>query len=301
MEGVWVYTDTLTRVSQNRPGLRPSEQRIADYVLATPAEANKLTIGALSERTGVSVASVARFCNALGYSGYSEFRRELAATLSRRESERDKFGVSDADIAPEDAAHDVIAKIAFQEATAIQETAESLDTATLDAVVDAIVAAPRIDIYGSASSGLAAQDLQQKLHRIALTSFHWQDQHLALTSAAVLPAGSVAIGFSHSGLTLETSQALTLAREAGAVTVAVTNYPESPLGRQADLVLTTITRETRYRSGSMSSRMAQLAIVDFIFVRVAQRSYDTVFESLKATYGAVQAHRLPYDEPASAL
>lgn len=301
MEGVWVYTDTLTRVSQNRPGLRPSEQRIADYVLATPAEANELTIGALSERTGVSVASVARFCNALGYSGYSEFRRELAATLSRRESERDKFGVSDADIAPEDAAHDVIAKIAFQEATAIQETAESLDTATLDAVVDAIVAAPRIDIYGSASSGLAAQDLQQKLHRIALTSFHWQDQHLALTSAAVLPAGSVAIGFSHSGLTLETSQALTLARKAGAVTVAVTNYPESPLGRQADLVLTTITRETRYRSGSMSSRMAQLAIVDFIFVRVAQRSYDTVFESLKATYGAVQAHRLPYDEPASAL
>jgi len=175
--------------------------------------------------------------------------------------------VSDADIGPDDSAFDVVMKVAYQEARAVEETARALDLVALDAVVAAIRDAARIDIFGVGSSGLTAQDLQQKLHRIGLSSYSWGDPHLALTSVA---------------------------RGAGATTVAITNFPESPLGRLADLVLTTSSRESRYRSGAMSSRIAQLALVDFLTVRLLQGGYEQANESLRLTYDAVQNHRLHY-------
>jgi len=103
----------------------------------------------------------------------------------------------------------------------------------------------------------------------------------------------VAIGISHSGLTTETIHALTVAGEAGAMTVAITNSPESPIADAADSVLTTQARESTYRIGAMSSRIAQLALVDFLFVRVAQRRHAEVAAPLRRTYEVTASHRIP--------
>ena len=135
--------------------------------------------------------------------------------------------------------------------------------------------------------------LQQKLRRIGYQANAWTDAHLAITSAAVLPADAVAIAFSHSGETDEAICALETAASSGALTVAVTNFPESPLAQIADAVLTTASRETRFRYGAMSSRMAQLVIVDVIFIGVAQRDPEKVSQSLAATLAAVAGRRSP--------
>ena len=58
-----------------------------------------------------------------------------------------------------------------------------------------------MDIYGIAASAVVGTDLQQKLHRIGVVAFAWNDPHLALTSATLLGKGDVAIGISHSGTT----------------------------------------------------------------------------------------------------
>jgi DNA-binding MurR/RpiR family transcriptional regulator len=274
------------------PGLRPSERRVADLVLSDPGAAVDLTITELAERCNTSVASVVRFCRTLGYAGYSDFRRTLASSVGREQVSLGRFGVSDSDISATDDAQSVVAKLAFHEAHDIEATAAGVDLEALDHVAAAVVAAPRTDIYGSASSGLTAADLQQKLHRIGLVSYHWSDVHLALTSAAVLGAGCVAIGFSHSGRTLETADALASARERGATTVLVTNFPASPIAADVDYVLATSATETRYRPGAMSGRIAQLAVVDFLFVRIAQLLSDRMTEPLELSYDAVQKHRL---------
>lgn len=274
------------------PSLRPSERRVADLVLADPVAAVDLTITELAERCDTSVASVVRFCRTLGYSGYSDFRLTLASSVGREQVSLGRFGVSDSDISATDDAESVVAKLAFHEAHDIETTAAGLDLAVLDAVASAIVTAPRTDIYGSASSGLTAADLQQKLHRIGLISYHWTDVHLALTSAAVLTPGCVAIGFSHSGRTIETADGLASARERGATTVLVTNFPGSPVAQQVDYVLATSATETRYRPGAMSGRIAQLAVVDFLFVRIAQQMSGRATEPLELTFDAVQTHRL---------
>jgi DNA-binding MurR/RpiR family transcriptional regulator len=273
-------------------GLPPSERRIAEYVIANPAVVVDQTITELAVSCSTSTATVVRFCRNAGFAGYREFRHALVSSVGRDEVSLSRFGVSDSDIDPGDSTRDVIAKLAFHEARSIEATADGLDAEALDRIAAAVVAAPRIDVYGVASSGLAAADLHHKLHRMGLTSYFWSDIHLALMSAAVLNPGCIAIGFSHSGLTVETADCLTAARKAGAVTALVTNSRNSPMAGSVDHVLVTSTSETLYRPGNMSSRIAQLAVVDFLFVRIAQRLYGSSEPTLQSTYDAVQTHRL---------
>ncbi|MCL3861722.1 MurR/RpiR family transcriptional regulator [Actinotalea sp. K2] len=285
-------SSVLTTLHQRMPAMTPTERRVAAHVVAEPGAIRTLTITDLAHAAGVSISSVARFCRTLGFDGYPEFRMSLAADLGREAQSRERFQISDGDVDPADGVSDVVSKVAYHEAATIEQTARDLDLVALDAVAERIVAARRVDIYGTASSGLTGQDLHLKLHRIGLFSQAWTDQHLALTSAALLSPDDVAIAFSHSGRTLEIVQALDVARATGATTIAITNFPDSPLAAQADIVLATSANETKYRSGAMSSRIAQLAVVDFVFVRVSQRLYDRMSTNLRLTFDAVRSHRL---------
>lgn len=284
--------DVLSNVRQALPRLSSSEARVAEAIIADPTVVVDLTITDLAHLCGTSLSTVARFCQTLGYTGYREFRMEVARSISREAAERDRFGLADSDINPDDSAAEVVAKIAFHEVLAIEQTAQGLDVAVFDRVVDAIAGAGHVDLYGFGASGLTAQDLQQKLSRIGISAFCSVDVHLALVSAALRRPGDVAIGVSHSGLTTETIHALTVAGEAGATTVAVTNSPESPIADAADSVLTTQARESTYRMGAMSSRIAQLALVDFLFVRVAQRRHEEVAEPLRRTFEVTASHKV---------
>jgi DNA-binding MurR/RpiR family transcriptional regulator len=185
----------------------------------------------------------------------------------------------------------VIKKITHADARAVEETAAQLDTKTLGAVVDAVVRARRIDIYGIGASAFVALDLQQKLYRIERIVYAWPDPHSALNSAALLRRGDVAIGISHAGTTADTVGSLALARDQEATTVAITNFPGSSIARVADYVLTTAARETTFRSGAMASRIAALTVVDCLFVAVAQRNYKQTLRALERTYAAVNARR----------
>jgi DNA-binding MurR/RpiR family transcriptional regulator len=186
----------------------------------------------------------------------------------------------------------VIRKITYADARAVEETAEAIAVPVLEAVIDAVVAARRVDIYGVGASGIVAADLQQKLHRIGRVVAAWADTHMALTSAALLGETDVAIGISHTGSTLDTIDELALARRHGATTVAITNFPRSPIADVADHILTTAARETTFRSGATASRLAQLTVIDCIFVGVAQRTFRESQRALTATLEAVVDRRV---------
>ena len=283
--------DTTVRIRALLPSLAPAERRVAERVLARPAEVAASTISALAQECSTSETTVIRFCRAVGFSGYPALRLALAADRGRSEggqTARDLTG----DIVADDDLDKVVAKIAFADARAVEETAQQLDLAELHGVIDALVAAPRVDVYGVGASGIVAQDLQQKLHRIGRVAFAWPDPHMAITSAALLTPGDVAVAISHSGATQDTLDALEVARRSGATTVAVTNFPRSPLATLGDHVLTTAARETTFRSGATASRLAQLTVVDCVFVGVAQRTYETSQRALELTHDAVLDRRV---------
>jgi len=275
------------------PTLRPAERRVADAVLDDPATAAGRSINALAGQCSTSAATVLRFCHAVGYRHYPELRLALARETGREEADNGPASHLTGDISPTDSIEQIVAKIAYSDARAIEDTAATLDLGALARAIDAVASAERIDIYGIGASGFVAQDLHQKLHRIGLLSSVWPDPHAALTSAALLGSRDVAVAISHTGTTIDTIEALRVAVESGATTIAITNFGRSPLTAHARHVLTTAARETTFRSGAMASRIAQLAVIDCLFVGVAQRSYERTMRALERTYAAVQGRRVP--------
>jgi DNA-binding MurR/RpiR family transcriptional regulator len=279
----------LVRIRGALPGLQPAEQRVAAAVLDDPAGAAGLSIQALAAQASTSTATVLRFCRAVGAEGYPQLRLALAGAAAAEAALDPERPAGDIDAA--DSLDQVIAKIVHNEARALAETGAQLDRLALRTAVDAIAGARRIDVVGIGASGLVALDLQQKLHRIGLMAFGWTDAHAALTAVALTGPSDVLVAISHSGTTTDVLEPLALATARGATTVGLTNFGGSPLASAAGVVLTTAARELPLRSAATASRIAQLAVVDCLFVGVAQRSYEAAGALLRGTYDAVQGRR----------
>src|SRR5215469_4543694 len=259
----------LVTIRSLLPNLAPVEQRVAQAVLDDPGGVAWRSISELARSCGTSATSVVRFCRAIGLRGYPELRLALAGAVAHDDAAAVVAASSDID--PDDDPVTITKKIAYSDGAAVTDTASRLDIGTLVKVVDAFAVANRIDLYGVGASGLVAVDLQFKLQRIAMPAFAWPDPHMAATSAALRGRGDVAVG---------------------ATTVAITNFPWSPITEVADYVLLTAARETAFRSGAMTSRIAQLTVVDCLFVTLAQRDLPRTMDALERTFAAAQAKRV---------
>lgn len=277
----------LVRIRAAVPTLRPSEARIASFLLSDPAAAAELSIASVAERCETSTTSVVRFCRSIGYGSYKGLRIDLAREAARESLGTDARELDTRDIDRDDDLSKVVAKIALNETLSIADTAEGLNLDALSRAIAAVLAARRIDVFGVGASSVVRLDLQQKLTRIGFTTLGWEDSHSAWTSASVLDADCVAIAISHSGSTGDTLTYVRLAKNAGAKTIVITNFEKSPVATAADIVLTTSARENKFRSGALGSRIAQLMVVDCLFTGVAQASYDHSIAALDRSYAAI--------------
>ncbi|MGO2745677.1 MurR/RpiR family transcriptional regulator [Microbacterium sp.] len=281
----------LVRMRAIYPELRPSEKRIADQFLLHPAATAEASIADLAHRCGTSTTSVIRFCKRLGYEHVRDLRNHVLLDVARENFDTAALPDVSGDIDRDDTLADIVAKVSLAETLSLADTAKVLDTDALRRSVQAITSGSRIDIFGVGASAIVGLDLQRKLTRIGRPALEWSDPHAAWTSAATLQPGNVAIAVSHSGSTTDTIEFLMLARRSGATTIAITNHAGAPLADQADIVLTTAARETGFRSGALGSRIAQLMVVDCMFIGVAQSNYDRSMAALRDTYAAVHGVR----------
>jgi DNA-binding MurR/RpiR family transcriptional regulator len=271
------------------PALTPAQVRVANEVLRDPAAVASSTIGELAARCGTSLPSVTRFCLALGLTGYAELRLALAAESGRSSTSWERG--AGAEVGANDSLGDVLRTLLRADARALEDTVAELDVQALGEAVRAISDARRIDLYAVSGSATVAEDLRLRLHRIGRAANSWSDVHNALTSAALLGAGDVAIGLSHSGETVEVLEPLQRAGSQGARTVAITNYPRSPIARAADIVLITAARDVTFRTGGPAGRHAQMIVLDALYIGVAQRDYALAEQAFDVTAEAVSGHR----------
>lgn len=289
------HEQVLTTLRAIAPGMQGALRRIADVMLTDPAAAAELSIDRLAEAADSSPASVVRLARDLGFSGYRELRFALRADLayaSGRDASNGGSAELHRDIDPTDSLDQVIAKIAFADSRAVTETCERVDTGELAAITELLSSARRVATFGVGASAFAATDLQQKLSRIGLWAAAYSDAHEGLPAASLLGEGDVAVGISHGGDTIDVVDALRIAQEAGARTVALSNTAGSPLVSLADHALLTAAQESPFRSGATASRLAQLTLVDIIFVTVAQRHHEEAGRALERTREAIAARRL---------
>lgn len=281
----------LARIRGVEPTLTATHRRIAEMILADPAAVAASTIGELAERCGTSLTTVTRFCRELGLAGYPELRLALAAELGRNDATpREQSLIA---FSPDDPGSLVLRSLLASDMRAMEETAAQLDLEAVDRAVSALVGARFIDFFAVAGSAGVAMDLHLRLHAIGRPGALWTDVHSAVCSANARDGQDVALGISHSGTTAEVVEPLAIARKRGATTIAVTNFPRSPLAEAADIILTTAAQDTPFRAGGVAARHTQMLVLDCLYIGVVQRTHETSNQLLTAATDAVAKHRLP--------
>lgn len=253
----------LVRLRAIRPGLTPAEGRVAELVLEDPSGVSALTITQLAVRAATSETSVLRFARRLGFKGYPGLRLALAEAGAQRSTTTLRDGAPSA----ADSAHELVDKVTGMACRALTDTARTLDPHVLADVAAKLAGASRIVVYGAAASSLVACDLQLKLVRLGLPAISTGDRHLALMNIGLLDEGDVAIAVSHTGTTSEAVAVLESAAARGADTVAITNFPGSPVARAAASVLTTAVEEAP--EGAMASRLPAMMLVECLYFATA--------------------------------
>ncbi|GAA2753621.1 MurR/RpiR family transcriptional regulator [Amnibacterium kyonggiense] len=283
-------TAVRNRIRARWDDLPAATLRVAQVVLDDPRLVLDLRIDELSERAGASPATVTRFCRQIGYSGYVALRMSIATELGRSDALGGAADIGRA-FGPDDTAEDVRSTLLAAATRSMQQTAGSVDLALLRRVAEALTASRHVDLYGVGSSALAAEALATRLYRIGVACNVWSEVHAGLTSAAVQDEDCVAIGYSHTGRTAETIQMLREAGDQGAVTVAVTNDPTSPLAEVAELVIQTAAFEQFLQPDDLAAYYSQIYVGDLLYVLTAQVDFARSSRHLAASALAVSPHR----------
>ncbi len=282
--------DLLAVLMAQSPNMTSVERRITADVLANAERAAASSITALATRAGVSEASIVRFCRALGFRGYPDFRLALAADAGRRAASEDN-GELDGGITAKDSLEDIIRKIGHSDARAIEATVSRLDVAAVSKLIREIAGAGTIGVVGVGASGFVALDLQLKLNRLGRLCLAWTDAHTALTSMAALSKRDVLIAISHSGSTPDIVDIVRAFKARGVRTALITNNPKSPAAAQANTLLLTSALETEMRSGATASRIAQLTVVDCLCVGLAHRDLARTRTAIGESRAALHGRR----------
>lgn len=276
----------LPRMRASASSLSPKSRRVAEFICERPEDVVHMTVTQLAEATGVSEGSVVSLCQQMGARGFQQLKIVLAQDLVK-----DVQFIHE-DLEKGDDTSTILKKIFASNAQALSDTLEVLDPDAMARAVQAIRNARRVELYGIGSAAPIAEDAYYRLMRIGVDARVVTDSHVQAISATQTGPGVTTLTVSHSGSTHETLSATRLAKEAGATTISITSFARSPIIRYSDIVLTTMARETQFRTEAMTSRIAQLAIVDALIACIAMSDYDRAVENITRTFDTLSIKRL---------
>lgn len=275
----------LARLAAMRPSLAPTGRRIADFIVANAAEVVHMSVTEVSEKARASEGSVVGLCQQVGTTGFQQLKIALAQDLVQ------PIQFIHEDLNRKDGTAAVIEKIFHSDIQALRDTLSVLDPAAMAKAAKLIRGAERVEVYGIGSAAPIAEDIQYRMLRIGLNCKVVVDSHVQAISASLTDRKVATITVSHSGSTQETIAATKLAKEAGAHTICITNYGKSPIQAFADVVLYTMAKETQFRTEAMTSRIAQLGIVDALIACLALSDYDKAVKTIKHTFDVLSIKR----------
>ncbi|SDJ35326.1 DNA-binding transcriptional regulator, MurR/RpiR family, contains HTH and SIS domains [Salimicrobium halophilum] len=258
-------------LSEMKESLPPSEKKIAIFILEHPHEAIHCTAAQLGELSHTSSAAVMRLCKSLGLKGLQELKLRISGDLQKEATSAYR------DIQPGEETDAIVDKVTNNNIQAIRETTELVDYEGLQKAATALAGADRLHFFGVGASGIIAQDAQQKFLRMNIATSAFTDVHNAVMNIANIDEKDVLIGISFSGETKETSLVMEEAKKRGATTISITRYGQNTVASFADIPLyISASREipAPFRSGATSSRMAQLHMIDLLFVKVVTAHFD---------------------------
>lgn len=285
--------DLFLKIRSVYNGLSDSEKRIADYLLTKGINIYAVPISKLSKLCNVSSATWVRFCKSLGFAGLKDFKHclySLDRAQSHAKTDSDDL-VEFTDIKTHRDIKQLISSIADSSIQAIKSTLSLINFDTLECVADEIFYSKSVRLFAFGASAIVAMDLQQKLIRIGINAIFSDDLHIQLSYASTFRHDDYAIIISNSG---KTKEILEIHHKLSAISdriLVITSYTKSPLCKLNSQFIFTASPQLSKRSGAMSSRLAQLTIVDCLFTTMAHRHYNEVEEYLNDSYQSSLEHK----------
>jgi DNA-binding MurR/RpiR family transcriptional regulator len=266
---------------------KPSEKKAADYILRYPQEVVNLSVQKLAERAKVSEATIIRLSKSLKCKGFQDLKLKIAYEIAKSENINSLYE----DIPSDDSMKSFIHSVSQNNIQSIQNTALVLSEEELEKAVSLISKARIVAVYGIGASGIVALDFKQKLTRINRWCEAAFDGGTQLTISANLSSQDVAFGISYSGQTKDVIESLRVAKENGANIISLTKSGENAVSSLADVKLNTTSLERHVRSGATSSRIAQLNVIDILFLGVTKYDQERNIKALERTRKAVEVSK----------
>ena len=277
------FMSCIFKIKEGLNSFTNTEKKLANYILKNKEEVVNLSAQELSDKADISPAAVVRFSKTLGYKGFTALKVDLAKDRDERENDTSVI------ISAEDSIKDIIRKVKVSNTSSIDETIGLLNIDTINSVVEAMINAKRIYLFGIGASGLVAMDLQQKLLRINKNTLYQMDSHTQIASSVHIEEGDVAIGISYSGETNEVNIPLKIAKEKGATTIAITRYNKNSLSKLVDYSIYLPNDEKELRVGAITSRIDALTIIDILYLGVAKSDFERTKNDIRKTRDVINS------------
>jgi len=273
----------LKSLSAQLDSLTAADRQIAQFIIDHPNEMLGMSSAALAEATGRSQSSVVKFSQKLGYGGYQQLK--LAVNKAKALEWQTPGGVIHGTIDASDSYMTILQKLIGSKLLSMRETSAANNEHTIDATMEALGNARKILLAGVGASSLVARDFSYKLLKLGRSVLMDSDSHIQISNASALNGADVLLALSHSGRSLETLRIAELAKRRGAKVISVTGLQPNPLLDLADIHLFTVADEERVRSSAITSRDAQLMLMDMLFILLVRQqadAYDYVHNSESA-------------------
>lgn len=271
--------DTLALLRARLASLSPSERRVGDYVLGNSEYVSRLTLAEIARQVGVSDASALRFCRTLGYDGWLEFKFALVQSLPRSPQLIVK------DITAEDSTMTAARKAMLGSRQAIDDTMAVLDEAAFEQALSLLSQAAAVLIVAVGTSGPMAHEMFNRLFRLGIKAQVQTDSYLQVMQASLLTQRDVLVVISQTGDSADPRLTAMTARKNDVPTICITGSAVSPLVEHADVVLLSVSQESM--AETLSSRIAQYALIHAIYVCLALRSLDQAMENEQMIWRAM--------------
>lgn len=238
-----------------------AEKKVADYILNNTQKLFELSISELAQQCNCGAATIVRFSHRLGFDGYQALKLGILREIG-------DVSEIDREITFDDDVISVFRKKTAELYLTLKSTEAILNEEMLEKAATAIIQAERIVVFGLGNSAAIATDAAHKFLRLGLNAQACCDNHMQTIIASHLDRKSLAFGISHSGRSKDIVEALEFSKIGSATTMCITNYSDSPIVKVSDIALFTKSEETKYSVLALSSRLAQLTILDALYTYI---------------------------------
>jgi DNA-binding MurR/RpiR family transcriptional regulator len=259
----------LVRLQAMYAKLTTSERRVADVIIAAPAQVVQATIGDVARRSDVGVGTVGRLCSKLGYSGFPALKIALASDLT--ETKQGVVGYLERG----DTLTDVIEKATRIAEQTLHDAAALVDPAALAQAIQALRAAQIVTVYVATGVdwGIARVLLYRLLQcgipgRI-LVDVEQQALHARQDAPPMQQRNEVVIALARHTNHVSLQDLLQQVRRRDAHVILLTDMLHSDLAQSADATFVAATRSSGVIVGDVAAYMGLYHLVDVLYSALA--------------------------------